>query len=445
MRSLTPLWVAPRSGQDWRDDEILKINEFFISTIDSHSWEKRLHAVREKFENGRRDLNLGKHDAVLFENSDLIAWYIFQANAYAAQRECWYEPEAYRIVPVFTRLGQILHQLKNVSGVMDRVLELMTGGKSCPDDGLYELLVAGAYQTRLWSSVDFVTARPGIAKTQDILVTNGRRRWAVECKRVNKSAYELAERQRVDVLTGEVHSLCRNRGRSIVLEVSFNVEVDSLADNYLLERLERYIANPTRSRWVDVQGRGQIREIHWNLARSVLKHDDVFYGSSRMVELLAGYYNASIDHSVAADWDPASANPLYATAIRQASLVSWRSDSVDAKMRKARHFHGIVTKANKQLPLDCPGVVHIGCEARNGNSEDAFRHIRNVVKLKEFDSEKSRLRWVYANYFVPEHTTDPNESCAITETTAAYKIGRHGTNQPLPKHFLFDSESVPFR
>ncbi|WMY10918.1 hypothetical protein [Paraburkholderia phenoliruptrix] len=376
----------------------------------------------------------------LFDPRDLIAWYVFQANAYAQERRDWFEPEAFRIAPVFRRLGQLVPQLEEVAGAMERVEKIMKEGKSQPDDGLFELLVAGAYKTRSWPEVQFVPERPGIAKTHDLFASRGRSRWAVECKRVNRSGYESEEYGHGLRVARTVHELCRSRRRSLVLEVVFEAELANVSDEYLAERADAFITDSSCTQWEDDWSHGRVREVEWHTVQSVLQRDDVFFGSSRMVELLVGRYVQHVDHSVASDWIPARGRPLYATAVNQASVISWMSNSQEAMSRKARHFRSIVARASEQLPADCPSAIHVGYEARDGNSVGALRHELNRIQMRSFDPKKSRLRWVYGNYLSPEHTNHPNESSALSETTATYKIGRHSTSNPLPNHLLFNDD-----
>lgn len=394
--------------------------------------------VRHVFDAGRQAWAAGERGSI-FDPKDGIAWYVFQAHAYAAARQDWFEPEAFRITPIFRRLGQLLPQLKSISGISDRIPRLMGAGKGQPDDGLFELLVAGAYKSRSWKVVEFVPEQPGVSKTHDITVSSGRRRWAIECKRVNRSGYEAAEYEHGLRLAKPVHDLCRERSRSLVTEVIYQVELSEVPDSYLAEHAEAFIDDPRCDRWLDSLGQGQVRYIDWSHTRAVLEFDDVFFGSSRMVELLTGAYAPYVDHSVVADWIPAAQRPFHATAMSRASVVSWRSDSTDAAKRKARHFRALVAKAEEQLPDEYPGIVHVGYEARDGNSVDNLRHKLNSMEMKTFVPSDSQLRWVYGNYLSPEHTNARNESCAISETTATYKIGKHFTRSPLPNHLLFDS------
>jgi len=435
-----PLWFAQRGGQDWRDGNVLRVIEWFTSCVDSRAWSRRMDEISCGFEAAQQALANGEKNVALFDPNDAIAWYVFQAHAFAAKRENWYEPEAYRIAPVFWRLGQVLPHLQFVAGVYDRIEHLMTEGKSQPDDTLYELLVAASYKSRGWNDVRFVATQPGVTKTHDIVVATSRRRWAVECKRVKKTGYAAEEREQAEKLASTVHELCSVRNRSVVLEVIFKVELWQLGETYLAERVAAFFENRSHNRWEDLYALGRIREIDWAVPSAVLQADDVFYGSSRMVELLAGEYIPHVDYSLSADWVPAADRPLFATSIRQASVIAWKSGAPEAAFRKARHFRSLVAKACRQLPEDAPGVIHIGYENRIGDSTDELLHLLNLTAVKDFSPHPKRLRWVYANYMAPEHTTNRNESLAVTETTARYKIGRHQTAEPLANHLLFSDE-----
>lgn len=435
-----PFWIAQRHGQDWNDDSVQSAINWLASFVERADWSRRLEAVRSTFDAAQQDWARGTLSP-LFDPQDAIAWYVFQANAYAcsSERQDNFEPESFRIAPLFCRLGQLLPVLQNVAGIGERIERLMTSGRSQPDQGLFEVLVAGAYRCRGWETVEFVPERPGIAKTHEFNVAAGRRRWAVECKRVNRSGYEAQEYVRGEELAKPAHDLCRRRNCSLVLEVVYKVELSEIDDDYLLNRAEAFLKDPRLAHWEDRKSIGRARYVDWRLTHAVLEHDDVFFGSSRMIELLVGAYDANLDHTVEADWTPSRRRPLHATAMSRASVVSWLSASEDAARRKARHFRSMVAEADQQLPNDRPGIVHVGYEARNGNSVDALRDSLNKAEMLTFKPRGSRLRWVYGNYLSPEHTNARNESFALSETTVAYKIGKHRTPSPLPNHLLFDA------
>lgn len=431
-----PFWIAQRHGHDWRDEAILEVVDWFKSRLTSEQLSQRMDAVRATFEAGKRSMLEGAMPS-LYEPRDTIMWYLFQATAYASDRRDSWEPETYRISPVFARLSMLLPFLKQVEHIEDKLSALMTKGRADPDPGLFEILVAGAYKSRGWATVSLVPEQPGIAKTQDLLMTGGRRRWAAECKHVRRNAYEQQEYETGQVLAEPVHMLARQMQAWVVMEVVFLVELETLPSDYLLNKAKQFFLNRSEISWRDDTSVGYIRDSHQNLLQRVLLTDDVFYGSSRMVELIVGRYRQGFVHSLLADWKPSSEMPFHATSVNQASVVSWKSHSEEATKRKAKHFSTLISRAAQQLPDDCPGVIHVGYEAMDHNSADDTRHLLNLMRVREFDPRDARLRWIYAYYYTPEHTTHPNESMAISETMAYYRVGRHRTPDPLPHHLLF--------
>src|SRR6476620_11007623 len=80
----------------------------------------------------------------------------------------------------------------------------------------------------------------------------------------------------------------------------------------------------------------------WGRLHRVLEHDDIYFGSSRMLELLVGVYDPLIDLTIVGAWEPAEGRPLHATWVDHVSLVTWSSVSDEAARRKAMHFRGLV-------------------------------------------------------------------------------------------------------
>ena len=117
-----------------------------------------------------------------------------------------------------------------------------------------------------------------------------------------------------------------------------------------------------------------------------------------MIELLVGHYNHGFSHSMDAKWRPGRGRPLWASAVYQASVVRWRSHSIEAVRQKAKHFRTIVANAARQLPPDRPGVVHVGVETWSGGDVDGLRHFRNKLGMMLFEPGATRLRWVYGEY-----------------------------------------------
>ncbi|MER8638749.1 hypothetical protein [Mesorhizobium sp. M1365] len=224
----------------------------------------------------------------------------------------------------------------------------------------------------------------------------------------------------------------------------YKQELHLLGDDYLVAKVERFLNGDAPFEWVDEGGDGVVMDVLWQPLHRVMAHDDIYFGSSRMFELLVGAYDPSIDFTMVGDWEAAEGRPLHATWVDHVSLVAWRSVSDEAARRKAMHFRGLVSRAANQLPGDRPGVVHVGYEAVGGNSADGRRHQLNRREMRTFEAGATGLRMVYGNYFMNELVTSRNESAAVIETMAWYPVGGKGGRGPLPDHMLFiDEDGVP--
>lgn len=80
-----PPWIAQRHEQDWRDEESLAAIRWMTQSLDPSAWRARLDAVADKVYEGRSEWQRGNR-VPLFDMRDLAAWFIFQGNAYAADR-----------------------------------------------------------------------------------------------------------------------------------------------------------------------------------------------------------------------------------------------------------------------------------------------------------------------------------------------------------------------
>lgn len=433
------LWTAQRHGHDWRDVDCERAIAWLTSFVKSDEWHKRMDSVHSKFQAAKADWANGDRTP-LFDPADLMAWYVYQAQRYAdpALRPDFFIPQGYRLAPIFRRLGQLVPVLDEVQGVAERVARLMTHGKTQPDDGIYELLVAAAYKTRGWKRVAFVPETPGVKKQPDLFVERGRSSWAAECKRAGRSGYLRDELAAAETMSSKVHKVSRSAGRSLRMIVRFDAELTALDSDYLEKHAQRFVDGSEGFEWEDEGGKGIVMDVDWRPLRHCLKTDDIYFGSSRMIELLLKRYDDFLDYDVAGEWLPARGRPLHATSVDHVSLVGWRSVSAASVHRKAQHFRSVVGRAADQLPGDRPGVIHVGYEATAGNTQDGRRHFSNRLEMLTFDPQESRLRWVCANYMMAEHVTSKDESAAISETTAWYPIGRTKTPEPLKGHLLFD-------
>lgn len=435
------LWRAQQHGQDWRDEDVLAAVDWLTTLVPHTNWNSRTAMVDEKFQAAKSSWAEGSR-VPLYDPTDAIAWYIYQATRYADPRirPDFFLPEAYRIVPLFIRIGQLLPTLRTINGAEERAAKLMTENLSQPDDGIFELLVAGAYARRGWEEVTFVPEAPGIGKRHDLLVDRGKSHWAVECKRTGRSGYARDERLAGEQMAERAHAMSRDSGRPLIMSIRFIEELTSLDNNYLVDKIEQFLNGRELLQWKDDGGEGIIFDLSLTPLHNVLTHDDIYFGSSRMVELILGSYDPATDFTVEGEWTPAVGRPLHATWVNHVSLVVWKSVSDKAARRKAKHFRSLIARASQQLPGDRPGAIHVGYETMGGNNEDGLRHDLNRQEMRSFEPQQTGLRMVYGNYFMPELVTDQNESAAVTETMAWYPVGQDRTSGPLPGHLLFQDE-----
>src|SRR3546814_3868984 len=83
----------------------------------------------------------------------------------------------------------------------------------------------------------------------------GRSRWAVECKRMDRSSYEARERVRGEELARPVHRLALAAGRSIYMQIAFDAELDAIPDDYLALHASAYLGAAGANYWSDEHGK----------------------------------------------------------------------------------------------------------------------------------------------------------------------------------------------
>lgn len=435
MTERSPLWIAPRTGHDWICDDTKRGVEWLKSFVHEADMNGRLDKCRETYLTYRERWEDGL-DVQLYDPKDHIAWHIFQAQTYAEGREFWVPDEAARIVPYIQKIGRDLEHLEKVSGIEKRAQRLMTSERRQPDGGIYELLVASAYKRHGWSKVEFIDETPGRGRTPDLHVARPGTRWAAECKRILRSSYAATEEKLGKAMAAKVHALSEAEGQAFVLDVRFHEELKEYPEEYLAERVRSLLPVQGIVEELDERADIRIRPVEWGLVRSVMEADFVYVGSTRMMELISGDHEHAASHSMSVRCRRALEKPSYADTIYHASLVNWVTTSQKALRKKADHFKKKIAGAEGQLPSDLPGVVHVGMESLGQQGVDQLRHYNNFLAAQGFSNSSSRLRWIYGNYFQVEVTTRQDESCAMEETMAPYRIGSHRTNEPLPGHLL---------
>lgn len=436
MSELNPYWIAPREGQDWTDPVVSPAVDWLGSFVDPDSLQKRISHQEKKYHEAIVARQNGEME-VCFDEKDKISWFLLQSQSYASDRKVFDYNQICQIVPYFRQIGLNLELIKKIPGIKTRATRMMGSEKSQPESGIFEILVAAAYARNGWK-VQFVDETPGISKQPDLHVRKPGTRWAVECKRLKNSTYQIMEKIEAQRISHNFHQWCRRSNRSLIAEVIFQNELSDIHSDFLIEafNLGEDVSHLQGRYFSGENAHVRFRPVKWDLLKYVMDVDDVFYGSSRMIELLTGQHQLRAEYSMSAIWKPSCLRPAYAEKINQASVVTWWSESINAKKRRAKHFKQTLSKAEQQLPGDRPGVVHIGCPGQFDNDVEGQRHFYNWLYLCDFMKTNSRLRWVNAHLLKPEYTTNFDETWAFQETTIPYRVGRHNTKNPLLHEML---------
>ena len=369
-----------------------------------------------------------------------MGWYIYLALA-ALNRPLKYEPrEGCRIIPIFKHFGRHLDELKAVKGVDNRVQRLLAKNAKQPDSTLFELLVALHWKINGFKEVEFLSEASG-TKTPDLRATNGVAEWFIECKRLDKnSRYTRRERDKWRIMWSLLSERLVQDSYSVVLDIRFHVELDSLPDDYLAIRLpcelgsghgpSHIVSDDT----VDVF----VSPVDYMTANRHLDRYSVRCPSDQLDELVGGERdpNRGFSAVVAGDFQKLD-KATFITHLGYAAAAYWHCDAPAAVLAKARHVRGRLAEAINQLPDNRPCAVHIGIETVDGAMVEETRFVRNRLNVTTIDPRGNDLRWVYCHLF--QFYSPPRDFWVVDETVSYFGTGAD-TIQPLPSHRIFPSD-----
>jgi hypothetical protein len=405
--------------EEWPDNsDIRRVVEWMRGYIGETEWKRRrLAAARRVYHlivNGAEPGTTGR----FFDERDSFAYQLYLAEAYIDH--IWnYDPVfGSRVVPVFAAIGRNFDFLLTVDGIEDRVRRMVGAEKAQPNGPLFELLVAAAY-LRAGGKVSFVPERRGGPRTHDMDVELNGRVYAVECKRMEVSDFGEAERARIL--------------RSTFAEVGFLVPLADVRDDYLTRKTQAWLRDPSRPlEWDDAQGRGRIGPLDLRPLQAVLEDDFILNGSTRLAELLTGRYkrHQSMISSLRMKFGD---NPRYISECDYATVLEWTPLAPASISGRARDVLRKVADGLGQLPLDRPGIIHVGFEAVEGDAVEALRHERIIASMNDFEPGETPLEYVYTHFLAPE--SPPDQSWAFDETIDFRSI-RTAHPPPLVEPFL---------
>ncbi len=419
--------------EEWSDHpDVRAAVEWLRGRLPEAEWrERRLAAAQRLYAlviHGAEPGTSGR----FFDPRDSFAWHLFLAEAYVDH--IWnYDPMfGSRVVPVFAAIGRNLDLLREIVGVEARIDRMIQAERAQPNGPFFELLVAAAY-ARAGGEVRFVPEQRGGARRHDMDVGLNGRSYAVECKRMETSDYGESERTRARALWGPSAAFLKSILCSTFAQVEFLAPLADVPDDYLTQKTKAWQLAPSREfEWEDALGRGSIAALELGPLQDVLKDHLVLTGSTRIIELLTGRYKRHQSMVSSMRIKPAE-NPRYAAECDYATILEWTPLADASISGRARDVLRKVADGTGQLPLDRPGVVHVGFEAVEGDAVEELRHQRIVASMRDFDPGETPLEYVYSHFLAPE--SPPDQSWAFDETTDFRSIKPTGP-PPLLQPFL---------
>jgi len=371
-----------------------------------------------------------------FDNEDMFGWYLFLGEAFTDHP--WNYEVFFRchVIPVLGAIGSNLDLLQNVEGFVERAKVVATAEKGQPNGGLFEILVAAAYVRGGWR-IRFKPVQKGIVRTYELDADKQNRKYAIECKRIEGGEYVEKERARMrELWRVPCLGLAKKEERNTYLDVRFKIELKDVPDTYLLHRTKEFVKSGLSAYlWDDDVAGGVIRDMDLTPIRQSLKTGYLLHPGPVFNKLLTGSYRR-YDSMIEVVRVKHAVNPHFIDDVDLAVVARWTSLSDAAIERKARDIQGKLVEANKQLPSDIPGIIHIGFEALSGDAVEQRRYEKIIARARNFDPEGSRLEFIYCHYFAPE--TSPEETWAIDETVQW--MGVRNSDRPLLTAMLLRSE-----
>ncbi|TPL05823.1 hypothetical protein FJ938_14510 [Mesorhizobium sp. B2-4-14] len=422
-----------KRGPEWPEFPNLRMAvDWFKGFLTPEDWEQRRTAaffLLHQRTLGMTDPNVrGRY----FDDGDTFGWYLFLAEAFLDH--IWnYEPMfGSRVVPVFAAIGRNLPLIRNIKNVDERVHRMVGADRRQPNGCVFELLVAAAYR-RHGASVEFRPEQRGIARSWDLDIVLGDKKYAVECKRMETSEYGDRERSRMRELWRDCSRLLAAESVSAFCNVDVRVPATEVPDGYFVEKVRKWRADGRPSLlWSDELSEGVIGELDMDPLQDVLQHNEVLAAGTRLHELLAGKYvrHANYNQVIRYKWEM---SPRYISHCDLAILFRWKNSSDASVNSKARDVFRKLVEAHDQLPSDIDSIVHVGFEAIEGDDIERARYEKILASAQRFDAGNKPLRYAYCHYFMPENP--PDQAWAFDETVQWVPIAG-GQRRPLTHPLL---------
>lgn len=366
-----------------------------------------------------------------------IFWYLYLAEKYLTSLPEYEPVQGARILPVFIRLGSNLDLLEQVGGVSEKVNELVTKRPDQADSALFELLVAVLWKRNHWTEVWF-EPESASKKSQDLYAQSGNTKWAIECKRLSKnSEYSTRERKKWLRMWLPLSRWLKQNSHAIVLDIVFHVELETLRDDFVVTELAGKLPLITSYPCQIISNNVwsvSVKRVEFERADSHLRQYYVKYPSDQIAELIGGYRdpNRGFTFACAGNFtSQGTGHPfdIYLDKMSFAACAFWHCDAPQSIEKRARDIRKQLSKAVNQLPIDVPGVVHVGLETLDGVAVEAERYKRILNTVDNFNANGKNLKWIFCHLFQPY--SPPHNAFVFDETVYYFSDSKRKMGRPL--------------
>ncbi|MDK1389673.1 transposase [Sinorhizobium sp. 8-89] len=318
------------------DPDIKRCVEHLKAAMSHEEWFKRRDQTAKRF---YRSLIGEQPDPTgagkFYDETDLFAWYLFLGEAFNDHPQNYEVVDGCRVMPIFSAPGRNLDHLQQIEGYEERLRRLIFKERAQPNGGLFEFLVAAAY-VREGYAVAFHPEEPGRARTHDLDVARGNKRFAVECKRMEGGQYHENERKLMRGLWQPAsHALLRTGG-SYCFDLTFTTAIEELPDDYLFRLATDFVRRKIENQIVyDDLALGTLRMLDLAPLKAALAESSWMHPGPKYNNFLLGSYpryeSLLLAHKVRF-----SPNPPFIDEVDQAVALRWVSGCDVAIGKKAR-------------------------------------------------------------------------------------------------------------
>lgn len=388
------------------DENVISAWTWIRSFMSDKDWEKRKSTIEQKIVLKFRDtppFSEPLTEGTLMNiKDDVIGWYLYLVDMIINEPHKYEFFQGARILPIFKRLGMDLELLKKIEGIDSKIKSLIKKRRSEADALLFEILTA-----LLWArngyKVSFLDEK-GNMKTPDLVAEKDGETFNIECKRQSKTSdYTYRETAKRQKMVSYISKILMTK--SLLLDIVFHVELESLPDTYLFDLLVDKLKSPIAGKIISNH------EVDITLSfvdiTQIIKHLKTHFvkNHSPMLNYLIGRRpvdNKGFTCGIYANFyrvGDGEINNLYISDLSHAYGVYWDCDAKEALWKKARDIRSQINAAMKQFSQENTAVIHIGLETFDGPKVEMTRFEKIQNTIENINPLETNLRWIFCNFF----------------------------------------------